>query len=298
MNLNRYEIFLKVSEIGNITKAADILHYSQAGISHAIAALEKETGVSLFLRSSNGVTLTESGKKLLNPIQALVNEQNNLSQTIYELNNVIAGTLRVGTFTSVSVHWLPEIIRLFQEKYPQAKFELIAGDYDEIKEGIRSGKLDCGFLTESVEKNLAFFPLYDDPMMALLASSHPLAEKESISLAELVKEPFILPTKGSDDDILSVLGKYRPSVRVAYTLNDDFSVIAMVAKGYGVTIMPELIYKYLNIDIVPKPLVPMTYRTIGIAALPMNQINPLTKAFIRFLTQDGAIFYESVSARG
>lgn len=65
MILNRYEIFLKTAEIGNITKTAEILHYTQAGISHAIAALEKETGFSLLARSASGVTLTENGKRLL-----------------------------------------------------------------------------------------------------------------------------------------------------------------------------------------------------------------------------------------
>ena len=102
MNLNRYEIFLKVAEVGNITKAAEVLHYTQAGISHAVAALEKETGVSLFLRNANGVTLTENGKYLFPYIQQLVNDQRGLSQAIYEVNHVVAGTLRLGTFASVS----------------------------------------------------------------------------------------------------------------------------------------------------------------------------------------------------
>ena len=96
MNLNRYEIFLKVAEIGNITRAAEILNYTQAGISHAISALEKEAGVTLLIRSSNGVTLTDNGLRLIAPIQALVNEQRNLTQTIYEINNVVAGTLKIG----------------------------------------------------------------------------------------------------------------------------------------------------------------------------------------------------------
>ena len=74
MILNRYEIFLKTAEIGNITKTAEILHYTQAGISHAIAALEKETGFSLLARSASGVTLTENGKRLLPYIQTLVND--------------------------------------------------------------------------------------------------------------------------------------------------------------------------------------------------------------------------------
>lgn len=61
MGLNRYEIFLKVAEVGNITRAAELLHYTQAGVSHSIAALEREAGVPLLIRGSNGVTLTENG---------------------------------------------------------------------------------------------------------------------------------------------------------------------------------------------------------------------------------------------
>ena len=57
MGLNRYEIFLKVAEVGNITRAAELLHYTQAGVSHSIAALEREAGVPLLIRGSNGVTL-------------------------------------------------------------------------------------------------------------------------------------------------------------------------------------------------------------------------------------------------
>ena len=102
MTLNKYEIFLKVAEIGNITKTAEILHYTQAGISHAIVSLEKETGFSLFIRSNSGVELTENGKQLLPSIQSLVNEQRKVMQTIYEINHIVSGTLRIGTFTSVT----------------------------------------------------------------------------------------------------------------------------------------------------------------------------------------------------
>ena len=130
------EIFLKTAEIGNITKTAEILHYTQAGISHAIAALEKETVFSLLARSASGVTLTENGKRLLPYIQTLVNDQHGLSQAIYDINETVAGTLRIATFTSVSTQWLPTIIRKFQADYPLVEFDLLAGDYDEITERI------------------------------------------------------------------------------------------------------------------------------------------------------------------
>ena len=182
MILNRYEIFLKTAEIGNITKTAEILHYTQAGISHAIAALEKETGFSLLARSASGVTLTENGKRLLPYIQTLVNDQHGLSQAIYDINETVAGTLRIATFTSVSTQWLPTIIRKFQADYPLVEFDLLAGDYDEITERILSGRVDCGFLTAPVADPLVFHLLYKDPMNVLLPERHPLTRQDVLTL--------------------------------------------------------------------------------------------------------------------
>lgn len=284
MNLNRYEIFLKVAEIRNITKTAEVLHYTQAGISHAMAALEKEVGVPLLIRSSNGVALTENGKRLLEPIRALVNDQHNLAQAIYEVNRMVAGVLRVGTFTSVSTRWLPFMIKAFQEKYPQVEFELFAGDYGDIADCIATGRIDCGFLTEPAGERLHFIPLYRDPILALFPAGHPLASRESVPLSELKKEPFVLLNRGSDNDALTVLKDEINTVRVPYRLDDDFSVLGMVAGGLGVTIMPELLLKNFNFALEMRPIEPPQYRTIGIASLPEKRTSVLTKTFLRFVS--------------
>lgn len=283
MNLNRYEIFLKVAEVGNITKAAEVLHYTQAGISHAVAALEKETGVSLFLRSASGVTLTENGTYLFPYIQQLVNDQRGLAQAIYEVNHVVAGTLRLGTFASVSAQWVPQIIRGFQKKYPQVEFELIEGDYDDVAERIKVGKIDCGFLSAPVEEKLQFTSLYQDPLMVVLPPHHRLAEKEKLTLEDIQKEPFIFPIKGSDNDILAVLKDYLKKIHIRYTLESDSSIMSMVENGFGITIMTDLVLRNFNFHLVIRPLYPMKYRTLGIAALPEDRQTILTKTFIRYL---------------
>lgn len=180
-NNNRYEIFLKVVELANITRAAEALNYTQSGVSHAIAALEKEAGFSLFVRNNNGVTLTENGKRILDSIQKLVNQQRNLTQTIANVKNVITGTIRIGTFCSVSAQWLPKVIRSFQEIYSSVDFELLDGNYDEITTWIVNGKIDCGFLTSPIPDTFLFHPLKKDPMMVLLCPDHPLAKKKYYS---------------------------------------------------------------------------------------------------------------------
>lgn len=289
MILNRYEIFLKVAELGNITRTAEALHYTQAGISHAISALEKEAGVTLLVRSSTGVSLTENGRRLLGPVQKLVNEQRSLSQTIHEMNHVVAGTLRIGTFTSVSARWLPHMIRGFRQKYPEVDFELLAGDYNEITDSILSGKVDCGFLSSPVHRDFMFTPLYDDPMLVFMSKDHPFTAKESLTLAEVKKEPLIMPIKGSDNDIMAVLDSDPGKINTRYMLNDDFSVMSMAAHGFGITIMPELIVRNFNFDFEVRPLDPPCFRTIGIASLPLNRVSILTKTFISFLSDPANI---------
>lgn len=298
MDLTRYEIFLKAAEVGSITKAAEALHYTQAGVSHAIAALEREAGVPLLVRSASGVTLTENGKRLLGPIQALVREQRALAQRIYELNNIVAGVLRVGTFTSVSTEWLPAIIRRFQADYPRVEFELITGDYDAITDQLRSGQMDCGFLTAPVPDDLLFVPLYQDPMLVLLPPGHPAAQKPAVKLADLANEPFLLPRKGSDNDILAVLKHENLKVNARYTLNDDFSIMAMVASGFGVTIMQDLVLHHARFDLAVRPLDPPQYRTLGIAAQPADRESILTKTFLRYLSDlKSTGFFEQLSER-
>ena len=294
MILNRYEIFLKTAEIGNITKTAEILHYTQAGISHAIAALEKETGFSLLARSASGVTLTENGKRLLPYIQTLVNDQHGLSQAIYDINETVAGTLRIATFTSVSTQWLPTIIRKVQADYPLVEFDLLAGDYDEITERILSGRVDCGFLTAPVADPLVFHLLYKDPMNVLLPERHPLTRQDVLTLPEIKKEPLVLPTKGSDNDIQAVLNSTRGKTNVRYVLNDDLSVISMVSHGFGITIMPELILRNLNYSLEIRPIDPPQYRAIGIASMPLNRVSVLTKTFIQYLTGPSKIDFNEL----
>jgi len=178
----RYEIFLKVAELGNITLAADALSYTQSGVSHAIAAMEREAGCTLFHRSKTGVTLTDNGRTLLPMVQELVNKQHSLDQAMDALSNRVAGTLRVGSFTSFTAIWMAKIIQSFTEQFPEVKVELTNGVYRDIENGITEGRLDCGFLSSVENDPLDFTPLFDDPMLVILSPKHELAKKKTLPL--------------------------------------------------------------------------------------------------------------------
>lgn len=285
MGLNKYEIFLKAAETGNITKTAELLHYTQAGVSHAVNAVEKEAGVALLVRSPSGVTLTANGLRLLEPIRALVNDSRRLSQVMEEMKGVVSGTLRLGTFTSVSSMWIPSIIRGFRAKYPEVEFELLAGDFDGMNEGILSGKMDCGFLTAPVIPRLRFVPLYRDPMVVLLPENHPLTAKKALCPADIENEPFILPVEGNDTEEQEIMKTFAHKPPVRYRLNDDLSVMAMVSGGFGLTLMPEMLLAHTRFSFAVRPMEPPAYRLIGIASLPEERISLLTIRFMEYLAE-------------
>ena len=129
---DKYEIFLKICETGSFSKAAESLNYTQSGISQMIAGLESELGVKLCARMKKGVVLTDGGNRLLPYIREMVNQKDKLRQAAFNINNKIEGKLRIGTFSSVTALWMPQIVKFFNEKYPQVEIQILDGNYDEI----------------------------------------------------------------------------------------------------------------------------------------------------------------------
>ena len=147
VSLIKYQILLKTAELGGITKAAEALGYTQSAASRMIAALEHEWDIELLVRGQGGVRLSAAGESLLPYLRAVCNAQKELEEQAAHLHGLTRGTLRVGTFASVSIHWLPPIMKLFLQRYPGIHFELLSKwEFAEVEDLIRQGQADCGFL--------------------------------------------------------------------------------------------------------------------------------------------------------
>ena len=118
---------------------------------------------------------------------------------------------------------------------------LVEGDYREIEDWIAEGKIDCGFLSLPTSDTFDAIPLHQDPMLVLSPLEHPLSSEDSISLSQIENEPFIMPSQGSDYDVNRMLVKARIKPDIKYTLGDDYAIMAMVEKGLGISILPELV---------------------------------------------------------
>lgn len=145
--MNRFVVLQKILELGNFTKAATVLGYTQSSISQIIASLEAEFGIKLLNRSRTGVSLTLEGQQLYPLIEQTIHSYHNIEDKASEIKGLDRGTIRVGTFSSVTCHWLPQLIKQFKTKYPQIDFVFYQGDYTLIPEWIKNDTVDFGFTT-------------------------------------------------------------------------------------------------------------------------------------------------------
>ena len=267
---DRYEIFLKVCETGSFSKAAEALNYTQSGISQMMAGLEEELGITLFARGKKGVILTDNGTQLIPYIQEMVNQKDKLRQAAFDINNKVAGKLRIGSFSSVTALRMPDVIHFFKEHYPEVEVEILDGNYDEIRDWIMHGQVDCGFLSSIVADDLKFYPLWKDRLCAVVQEGHPLAARESVTLEELSEYPFIIETPGCDNDIKHLLERASLKPKVSYSFRDDTLIMAFVKSGLGVTISQEMVLDAFARDVVSVPLVPEHFRTTGLAFAKTN----------------------------
>lgn len=284
MNIQKYLAFVKAVELGSFTKAAESLDYSQSGISRMINDLEKEWGVFLLERGRTGINLTSDGYKLLPQLKRICDEYEILMKQIKDLNNMESGLIRIGTFSSVASHWLPNIIKIFKKDYPKIDFEFLLGDYTEIESWILSGRVDFGFLRLPIKADLDTIFLEQDRLLVVLPQNHPLANCETFPINDLLNSPFMLLEKGAKAEISEIFERHHISPNVNFTTWDDYAIMSMVETGLGISILPELILQRIPHRIIAKELEVPAFRNIGVAMRDQKSLSLASKKFLEYLS--------------
>ena len=184
--------------------------------------------------------------------------------------------------TSVSVHWLPSIIQEFHAAHPQIQFRLRYGqDYVEIEKWLSEGLVDCGFIgLPATYPNLSLRTLKRDAFVAVLPREHPLASRSSISLHELSDQPFIRLEEGNDNEIAALFSESGIQPKVCFTAWDNQTILAMVSKGLGVSVLTELMFADYPYDVVAVPLEPAAYRDLALATRKEGELTAAVQTFI------------------
>ncbi len=291
MSLKKYEAFVKVVELGSLTRAAEALGYTQSGVSHMISALEETFGFVLLRRSRSGVKLTADGERVLTAIRGILKSNEQLRQIVAAIHGMDAGLVRIGAFSSVAVHWLPGMIRSFQERYPHIEFKLLNGDYHDVEKWITEGSVDLGFISLPTKLDCQCIPLVEDRLLAIVPTDHRLAGKSVFPLTEVVKEDFIGLLENSNQDLRRALEPAGIQPNLKFTTKDDYAILAMVENGLGISIVPELLLKSQSRQLKALELSPPAKRTIALAIPDSERASPAAQSFSEHICSWVAGYY-------
>lgn len=282
MDIKRWRVMLTVDDYGSFTRAGEELGYTQSGITQMMKALEKDVGFSLFIKDNHGVTLTHEAKSLIPSIRNLLHANETLNQEIAFLNGAQKGTIKIGTYLSCSIHWIPKIIREFQREHPDILFKVYEGAEGELADWIQDRRVDIGFISYQKGHNYQFLPVMDDDLYAVIPKKHPLAERDVIPIETFQGLPFITTEYTPGNDVHRVLKEYKVRPDIRYITVNEFSALSMVEHELGLTILPGLLLRGQFGDYVIRPITPKVYRKLGLAFSSQEDLSPASKIFLKY----------------
>ena len=226
----------------NLTKAANILYLSQPYLSKQIKLLEKNLNVTLFNRNSNEFRLTEEGKIFLKYCERILALCEESYRALMDLKIGNRGTLTVGASQTIGTYLMPQIIALFQQKYPQVKLNIEVNSTRLISKQIVNRQIDIaivgGNVPKNFTKNLNIHFFIEDDLNLILSPSHPFAKKETIKKEDLYNLKFIVLNSNSTirhfvDKILKQKNIHTNQLKIIMQLNSIESIKTAVSLGLG-----------------------------------------------------------------
>jgi DNA-binding transcriptional LysR family regulator len=229
--------------LGSIAKAAAELNISQSSIAAAIDGMEASLGVDLFLRQpAKGIVPTPAGRRAMALMREMLASAAALESEFECLDGAARGTLRLGCYATVAPHVLPRILKTFSERCPEARIELHEGDLAEMQARLASGEVDLAITYVRPERDAApadaFEPLFDAIPYALVPAESRLAERRSVTLAELAARPFVLLDLPRTREYFT--GLFRAEgleLEIAHSTRSSEILRALVGAGFGVSIL-------------------------------------------------------------
>lgn len=278
MTLLSYQVLKTVADQGSFRKAAELLGLTPSAVSHAVSSMEKELGFFVFNRGKNGVMLTNYGERLLPYVNAVLNSDESLQQAVAEFNGLKQGRIKIGCFSSVCTNWMPELIHAFAKSYPAIEMEIFQGTYNDVSYWIKNGVVDVGFLSVSSAGEIPIVPLYKDSLLCVVPKG--LRTRQGrMEVEELREYQFVTQRESTDADIQNFMKEHDLNVTSNYHVVDDLSTVAMVAHGFGICLMPEMVMQDIPYEVDCFHLKEDAYRIIGLAALDFEAMAPAVRMF-------------------
>ncbi|MGW2212762.1 LysR family transcriptional regulator [Streptomyces sp. NPDC001781] len=243
MEIRQLRYFIAVAQEANFTRAAELVHISQPGISAQIRQLENDLGATLIDRSGRRVQLTAVGEVVLAHAKSVLSSMNSLRQAVDEMNGLVRGKLVVGMVTACTVQPLFDALSAFHLAHPGVEISLLEDDSAKLVECVREGTVDLALIgaAQRAPEDLDGWQVISEPIVAAVPHEHPLAEKDGVTLAELSAYPLVCLPEGTGiraalDEASAAIG-LTPTI--ALQASAPGAVMHLAERGLGVAVLSE-----------------------------------------------------------
>lgn len=291
MSLYTYAIIEAVVREKSFLRAAKSLNLSSSAVSHSISRFEKQLGFPLFVRNRNSVELTSNGEHIFTYISQVLKCNDRLEQEAKNMINKESGCVKIGTFNSVCVSWLPNIVKSFKKKYPNIDIIIYQGGYEDILHWLKTHMVDIAFVSQAISGNMDITVIHQDRLVCITPTDFKPINKLYVTIDDIKGKQLIHQGAGNNAETERFLSKYQIQSESKCFVEDDLSVIAMVECGFGISILQELVVQDIHADISIYPIVPAEYRTIGITVGENPDMAPATRLMYNHIVDNMAEVY-------
>lgn len=300
ITLRQLEYFETVAEHGTVTAAAQHLFMSQSAVSNAIADLERQLGVKLFVRHARGLSLTREGQAVLGRSRHLLREAADLEANAAKLRDDMSGPLNIGCYSTIAPLLIPRIVADFAERYPDVRVRFEEGSRSELLQGMTLGAHDVIVLYDyRFKDDLSEIghstQLGSIPPYALLPPGHRLAGRGVVALADLAADPFILfGLEPADQYFLSLFASEGLSPDVRHRTGNYEVLRGLVARGVGYSLLTQRTRQTTSYEGIAYSAAELDgdYAPLGVVAVIPSR-HRMTRKLDAFVTSARAVFDEA-----
>jgi DNA-binding transcriptional LysR family regulator len=280
MNLSQLEVLVAISETGSFTAAADKVGLTRSAVSHALAGLEAELGVTLVERERGNTIPTGFGNCILRYARDILGNVETIQQEAAAVRGMQAGKLRIGILSSVAAATLTGILRKFRQEYPAIELVTFEGTGREVEGWILDNVVDVGFVVKQTAGIETIF-IGCDEVRVIVPTNHALRRQRSVRFENLSDESFIMPKSACDflDPLQSNLDALKLQHR--YEASEVHTILAMIREGLGITILPEMLLPSQLDGLHTLSLDPPVFYRFGLGVRSQRGASPAARLFIQ-----------------
>lgn len=239
----RLQVFHTVARLLSFTKAAETLHMTQPAVTFQVRQLEEHFNTRLFDRTHNRISLTDAGKRVFEYSDRIFELYSEMENAVREMTGDVSGVLMIGASTTIAEYMLPALLGDFKKKYPDVNVQLKVSNSDGIVHMVENNVIDLGVVESPVmNKNLVVEMCRIDQLVAVVSPQHPLADRDSVTIGDLLEYPYICREEGSGTreviaEYMTAQGVNAGQVQLTMELGSPESIKGAVEAGMGVSII-------------------------------------------------------------